>query len=383
VSDTEQSQETIPLHDDDDSAPPDSVRSNTGTASPESGRSSLNSRRGLRARTAAQQRPYAEDAKFEEQLLIEPETERVVKRSPKPKPTKLAHVSFPESEPEVEVLEIEELEPGPEQEQEPDSESEIEDKMLVDFEPDTIVVDVDERPTSSGRKAHYKGKGRAWKKTSEDEDEDFKSPVKIKVAQPKRQLARRKSAPMSLNVVQDEDDLDVEMEPATKPAIKTKSGPGIRGRPPNVRKSLSKAEKPKRKLKKSSTLSEEFVREDSDTEMEDERDQEDQQEQTPVIASPVHRILKLKMRKGSFDRLTPSKDTSIINEDEDSGSPSRKKSTPKSQSRKTRLSIVSRKSSVENIVTDENGDVEYDVKLLSPLQKPRKRKSVGSDGGSD
>lgn len=51
----------------------------------------------------------------------------------------------------------------------------------------------DAKESQPTRKAHYKGKGRAWKKTSDDEDEDYQSPAKVKSSQPKKKLGQRKS----------------------------------------------------------------------------------------------------------------------------------------------------------------------------------------------
>ena len=381
MSNKEQSQEIIPLDDDDDSAPPDGVSSNTATASPESAPSSVNSRRGLRARTAAQQRPYSQDARvFEEQLLVDPETEGLTKQSPKPKPTKLAQVSYPESEPEV-------VDPDPEPEPEPkrerereheyeDEDEEDEDEMLLDPENDTIAVEAEE--SSYAGRRHYKGKGRAWKKTSEDEDEDYRSPIKIKGAQPKRKLARRKSAP-SENIVREDEDFEMEEESVAKEVVTEVK------KEASVRDTAPKAEKQKRKPRKSHTLSEEFVRDDSDTEFGEQQEQEQkpQSEQKPVVTSPVHRILKLKMKSRDSVQSTPPKATTAVQDEDDFDTPSRKKTTPKSQPKKTRISINSRNGSPEGRGLDENGEVEQDAALLSPLRKPRKRKSTGSDEGLD
>jgi hypothetical protein len=363
----EQSQETISLDDDDDSAPPDSVRSNTATASPESTPSSANSRRGLRARTATQQRPYSQDARmFEEQLLVDPEPEGVAKRSPKPKPTKLAQVSYLESEPET-------LGPKPE----PEDEDEDNDEMLLDHENGTIAVEAEE-PTYSGRRAHYKGKGRAWKKTSEDEDEDYRSPLKVKgMNQPKRKLGRRKSVPISENTIPGGDELNMEEEHAAIEVVaEVKKEAGVRG-------TGSKVEKQKRKPRKSHTLSEEFVRDDSDSEIVEQNEQNPQPEQKPAIASPAHKILKLKIRNRKSDESPPSKGTTAIDDHSEHSTPSGKKTTPTSQPKKMRVSIVSRNSSPEGHGAAENGEMEQDVALLSPLRKPRKRKSAGSDEGLD
>jgi hypothetical protein len=292
-----------------------------------------------------------------EELSVEPDTDGVSKRSPRPKPTKLAQVSYVDEETEL-----------------VNEDHNDEDEMLIDDEDDSFDMQLEE-PSYSGGRAHYKGKGRAWKKTSEDEDQDYVSPVKIKgTNQPKRKLGRRKSTNISDDLVREVDELEEVEAPKVKEVVKEVK------KEPVVRNTTPKAEKPKRKPRKSQVhLSEEFVKDDSDTEA------GDQQDQPPTLVSPVHKTPKPKGRPRKSDQGASSKSTVMVNDDADSDAltPTQKKSTPKSQPRKTRGSIISMNNTPEGHRVSKNDEIEQDVTLLSPLRKPRKRKSGGSDDSHD
>lgn len=236
-----QSQAVVSKDDDElVDAPTDATTTpKNAAASPDGPGSS--SRRGLRTRTPAQQRPYFHNAQvFDDLVSDEPEADTNSQPSP-PKPkqklklTGLAQVSFPEVE---------------EERQEPEG-------PIIEHNDDDELMLEPEEPQPA-RKAHYKGKGRAWKKTSDDEDQDYKSPVKVKLDQPTRKLGRRKStqtietladalgseeSPQQLRQDEEEEkQVDpVPQSPAAKPGKKP------------------------RKPRKISHLSEEFVRDDSDT----------------------------------------------------------------------------------------------------------------------
>ncbi|KAF2685501.1 hypothetical protein K458DRAFT_486395 [Lentithecium fluviatile CBS 122367] len=355
------SQEIVTLDDDEDSAPADIASSHTATGSPES---STNSRRGLRARTAAQQRPYSQDARFvEEHLLADSDIEPAIKRSPKPKSTKLAQVSYPDEE-----AEIMELEP------------EDEDEELMDYENDTIGLQVEKTPyTGSGRKAHYKGKGRAWKKTSEDEDQDYVSPIKNKAGnQPKRKLGRRKSTAISEDLVREDDDDDGMEEAEQEPVVKEVTKPVKKE--PFVCSPAPKAEKAKRKPRRSHILSEEFVCDDSNSEVE--IPQEEQKPPPPPTL--VQKTPRPKGRPRKSDQTTSSKSTVTVEDDEeegfDAGSLSVKKATPKSEKKKKRGYSGLIEGFLEVGRMDGVGDEEREgAEVVSPLRKPRKRKSGGED----
>lgn len=240
-----QSQAILSKDDDEQigAAPADAASTpKNAAASPDGPGSS--SRRGLRTRTPAQQRPYFHNAQvFDELVSDKPETETGAEPSP-PRPkqklrlTGLAQVSFPDLDKERQKAE--------------------EETMLISRNDDEEAEKVDDEamrdPEESQppRKAHYKGKGRAWKKTSDDEDQDYKSPVKVKTNQPTRKLGRRKSSQTAPEneepaIQQQEDEKDKEqIDPA-------------------VQSPTPKGNKKTRKPRKISHLSEEFVRDDSDT----------------------------------------------------------------------------------------------------------------------
>ncbi|KAF1973532.1 hypothetical protein BU23DRAFT_554157 [Bimuria novae-zelandiae CBS 107.79] len=246
-------------------------------ASPE-GPGTSSSRRGLRTRTLAQQRPYFHNAQvFEELVSDDPIAESDTQPSPpKAKPklklTNLAQVSYPE---ETE-----------EERQDQEEEKEVEAIVPVnDEDDDELMIDVDEPQHS--RKAHYKGKGRAWKKTSDDEDEDYKSPVKLKPNQPKRKLGRRKSTQTTDGPAE-----VLETEELTEPQQQGEQEKvTVR---PATQSSAQKANKKQRKPRRSNHLSEEFVRsDDSDTAAEDVEQPKTKTEavekQAAVSASPMQK----------------------------------------------------------------------------------------------
>lgn len=240
-----QSQAVVSQNEDDHLGDPvDDVGTPKNTAASPEGPGSASSRRGLRTRTPAQQRPYHHNAQVFEDLVAEPEEQPAAKSPPMPKTklklTNLRQVFLPENtekrEEQEDVTMIEEN--GDEE---------------IDLEPE------DRHP----RRAHYKGKGRAWKKTSDDEDGDFKAPIKIKTpTQPKRQTARRKSAQMNQAPVL-ESELDKAEERNTKDDKKDEQAESSTQN--NAQSSGKKPRKPRR----SNHLSEEFVRDDSDTALEE------------------------------------------------------------------------------------------------------------------
>ena len=209
------------------------------------------SRRGLRTRTPAQQRPYYHNAQvFDELVSDEPEAETDATSSPhKPKQklrlTNLAQVSYPEQVAEDNVEQVEE-------------------KILIDDDDDDELMLEPDEPGPTPR-AHYKGKGRAWKKTCDDEDEDYKSPVKGKQKQPKRQIGRRKST----QTTEQSNDGFEDKEPIAEQQLGGQEQELV---DPIVQSSAQKASKKQRKPRRIHNLSEEFVRDDSDTAAEELRE---------------------------------------------------------------------------------------------------------------
>ncbi|KAF2827475.1 hypothetical protein CC86DRAFT_321588 [Ophiobolus disseminans] len=242
------------------------ANSNEATASPDpTSESASATRRGLRARRPAQQRPYSYDAQiFEEPDDDVPEEEEII----------VQPVSNVQSR-RVSVASL--------------GKSYTEDKVEhLDEEGLAILQgDVDPEPEDSyGRPKHYKGKGRAWKKEESDEDLEF-NPSKKKAArakakaraltqqqqqQPKKRGRPRKTI-LSEDVVRDDSDDD-----ATARTEDASPSPPVWEAP------AKKARKPARK----SALSEAIVRDDTDDETQ--KDKPDQTAATsllPEVSTPA------------------------------------------------------------------------------------------------
>ncbi|KAL5121135.1 hypothetical protein ACEQ8H_000986 [Pleosporales sp. CAS-2024a] len=198
-------------------------------------------RRGLRERRPAQQRPYSMDAQTYEDSDMDATEEEVIPEAP----------SILESR-RVSIASLKEAPYG-----------QLDEETLAILQggvgraPD----ETRETPRSTANRAkHFKGKGRAWKKEESDEDLEFDpgkkkaSKAKVKTAvpasQPKKRGRPRKSN-LSEDVVRDDSDDQgsVKAEEASPWSAAAESG---------TRKS--------RKLSRKSVLSAEIVRDDTDDE---------------------------------------------------------------------------------------------------------------------
>lgn len=259
-------------------------------ASPEGPGSS--SRRGLRTRTPAQQRPYFHNAQaFDDLVSDEPETEGDMKPSP-PRPkqklkfTNLAQVSYPEDT-EENVIEDQE-------------------RMLsLDGEDDDDEVTTGFGEPQPPKRAHYKGKGRAWKKTSDDEDEDYKSPAKEKSMQPKRKFGRRKFSHTT------------EIAPGAEELRKPdpQDNPKKECIEPTQPSPTQNANKKQRKPRKIHHLSEEFVVDDDPEMAAEARTTESQEERgdenVVVSTNPAHKTPKKRGRPRKSDQDSTPKSSSF------------------------------------------------------------------------
>jgi hypothetical protein len=245
------------------------------------------SRRGLRTRTPAQQRPYFHNAQVFDELVSDgPEAETdSIPSPPKPKQklklTGLAQVSFPEVEEER-------------QEQEEVT------KLVGHDDDDELMLESEEpRPP---RKAHYKGKGRAWKKTSDDEDEDYRSPVKVKSSQPTRKIGRRKSTQTAEDSAEDPESEESEKQQRHEEQQVHKKAE------PVVQRPTPQPGKRPRKPRKISHLSEEFVKDDSDNALEERRAleaiAEPQKTQSINPTNPAQKTPKKRGRPRKYDQNT-------------------------------------------------------------------------------
>jgi hypothetical protein len=295
-----QSQAVISKDDDELSdAPADATTTpkNAGASSDGPGSSS---RRGLRTRTPAQQRPYFHNAQvFDELVSDEPEAEADSKSSP-PKPkqklrlTGLAQVSFPEVEEEREEQE--------------------EVTVLEENDDDEELMLESEEPRAQ-RKPHYKGKGRAWKKTSDDEDEDYRSPVKVKPSQPTRKFGRRKSTQTAEDLAEEPESEELAKQQQHEEQAHKKVEPVAQSPTP-------KSGKRPRKPRKISHLSEEFVKDDSDAALEEHRELEAEAEpertQSITSISPAQKTPKKRGRPRKSDQgsaLKPKKEKTTVSKD--------------------------------------------------------------------
>ncbi|PVI07054.1 hypothetical protein DM02DRAFT_667179 [Periconia macrospinosa] len=322
---------------------------NTTAASPNGPVSLSASRRGLRTRTAAQQNPYQHHAKlFEDQLSAEKSDESAAEPPPKKQTIKFVRSTRPIEDDK--------------------------DETVVAEETDVLAEQSDDLLPNTG-KAYYKGKGRAWRKTEEDEDEEFITKTKVKTPkQPKRVAGRRKST-QSVIHVQDEGEGEeaaqpspeivqnaspAVLSPSTKPPRKKpgpkpgskrsqnslgtiqkdqngslvlKAPPHSQGKTPKPKKekvqeslvttpgSSKKTGKQKSGPRKSQTLylSEEFILNSSDTEMEEQPTEENGKELKIQRTPP--KPAKPRGRPRKSDQSILSKDTVDSDDDADSVDP--------------------------------------------------------------
>lgn len=265
------------------------ARAEEATASPDANDdSAAASRRGLRTRRPAQQRPYSFDA----EIFDESGTE-IVEDEPVPQPSpaivsRRVSVASLSTEPYGQLLDPETLAilqggMGPE----PESKVEM-----------------------SGRPKHFKGKGRAWKKEESDEDLEFnpgkkkaaaraKAKAKAKAQQspqqiPKRKGGRPRKSVLSEDMVHDdsEEDSMLGTEEASPSRAPSDSAPG-KGR----------------KAARRSALSEEIVRDDSDD------DADILPNERPTVPAPAPRPATSTPKKRGRPRLSDQSKSSKTQEE--------------------------------------------------------------------
>jgi hypothetical protein len=213
--------------------------------SPE-GSTSSSTRRGLRVRTPAQQRPYFHHAKLFDEAEGEPENDGDTRSPARRLTTKLAQVVYPdeedisseelhdqdlddfmETEPELELKQTHrsEPEPMPEGEPMPEPELEVEPEPKLEPEPEPKVQPAPEpapepaplpKPTT-GKKPLGRPKGRKSKKNEIDEDPEFNAPKNVLQTiqspadpKPKRKSRTRKSLALSEAYVLDSSEAEME-----------------------------------------------------------------------------------------------------------------------------------------------------------------------------
>jgi hypothetical protein len=216
-------------------------------ASPDQSAPVSSSRRGLRIRTPAQQRPYQHHAQIFDGIISESQKPtKNVTRSPRVKGKALVDSS-------TKVIDV------AQSAEESHDDKEGLDTSVIHVEPsdddplsdDQIVIEAPRR----GKRAYYKGKGRAWKKHSEDEDEDYNGSAKYKAGpQPRRQgTTRKKSAQLNQNLSHQGEE---------KPAVVKQESEQTANSTPKTTKKTGLS---KRKYKKPPKLSEEFIVNDTET----------------------------------------------------------------------------------------------------------------------
>jgi hypothetical protein len=256
---------------------------NDATASPDpTSESAAATRRGLRTRRPAQQRPYSYGVAT---LGSSSDTEGLEQE----------HVSLPP--PSIESRRV--------------SVASLSNEPLVQLDPETLAIlqggvgpEPEEEGTNYGRAKHFKGKGRAWKKEESDEDLEF-NPGKKKAArarakaraQQQQQQSKKRGRPRKSNLSEDlvRDDSDEEALARNEQASPSPTAPeGV---------SAKKARKPPRK----SVLSEEIVQDDTE-EDQDRAEGVDATTDTavPELSTPA---AKKKGRPRKSDQSTSSKET--------------------------------------------------------------------------
>jgi hypothetical protein len=230
-----------------------SVISNDASASPDQeSASAAATRRGLRARRPAQQRPYSFDADvYEEHETDVPQEYAVVQPSPDVHSRRVSAASI--------------------------SKGYVKDLQVDNLDEETLAIlqgEVEpEFERADGRPKHFKGKGRAWKKEESDEDLEFnpgkKKAARAKAAKARGQQPRKRGRPRKSNLSEDviRDDSDAEELYQADEAV------SVQNSSPAVPEAVTrKSQRPPRK----SVLSAEVVRDDSDEE-------EDENEENTVI----------------------------------------------------------------------------------------------------
>ncbi|OAL45984.1 hypothetical protein IQ07DRAFT_683416 [Pyrenochaeta sp. DS3sAY3a] len=164
-----------------------------------------------------------------------------------------------------------------------DEEHEGHEELAEDLGEESIALlqDDAELEPSERKQKHFKGKGRAWKKEESDEDEEFtlakkkaakvaKAKLKGQVSIPKKRGRPRKST-LSEDLVRDESDSD-----AAKVAKASTTDPILHTTPRKVQARSRK-----------SGLSEEFIREDSDSTHEGKDEDEPKTNNPTIEATPI------------------------------------------------------------------------------------------------
>ncbi len=204
-------------------------------------KSDASTRRGLRARRPAQQRPYYHDAQLFDD--VEPNADQISEDH--------SNIVFDLASRRASTASLT---------------KDVNESLLENLPEDSsTLLQVDSDPEFSGRRPkHFKGKGRAWKKEESDEDEDFtlakKKAAKAARAKPKTPVAvkkrgRPRKSVLSEDIIRDESDSDV--------AAKAEDASGTIS--PVHSSSQTGQRRAKAKPKKKSALSEEIVRDDSDS----------------------------------------------------------------------------------------------------------------------
>jgi hypothetical protein len=137
----------------------------SATASPDpSGAATGSTRRGLRTRKPAQQRPYYHDAQlFEDAEPANGEVKDPANLSPAAQSRRVSVASLSRN---------------------------IDDELLAELDEEAIALLQEETEPELTKPKHFKGKGRAWKKEGSDEDEEFSLAAKKKAAKAARMKAK-------------------------------------------------------------------------------------------------------------------------------------------------------------------------------------------------
>jgi hypothetical protein len=245
-------------------------------------------RRGLRARRPAQQRPYSIDAETFDVEESDSDAGNIINQ--------------PSSSIQSRRVSVASLAQAP-TENDPDSEVLCMLPNAVHLDPEILAilqggVHPDPEPQNGhGRPKHYKGKGRAWKKEESDEDTEF-APPKTKAArakakaqreqQPPKKRGRPRKSVLSEDVIRDDSDEDA------NPGSVNASPPPAASEVP-----VKKSRNPPRK----SVLSAEIIIDNTD----EEEDEEDMFITPAVLPESTTHVPKKRGRPRKSDQSTSSK----------------------------------------------------------------------------
>lgn len=234
-------------------------------------------RRGLRTRKPAQQRPYYHDAQlFEDAEPIVTSKQGSEELSPGIRSRRMSIASLSRG---------------------------VDDELLAALDEETIALlqEEDENGLLERKPKHFKGKGRAWKKEESDEDEEFtlakkKAAKAAKVKTEAKKRGRPRKSVQTEEIVQDTSDMDTAPRSPSSPRSGSKEAP-----------------KRKRAAPRKSVLSAEIIQDSSDLD-EDQPAEATQasENQIPRVSTPPSKKKALSSKTDESGAETVAESTNLI-----------------------------------------------------------------------